>query len=98
MLRGTEDGHMLPHGVIVGIDTPRKPAPVFFEIFRQELHPMVRGCADLLPSAFKPHKGGFGISTGLFQAAGRVHGAGGNYPAWAISEPGLLHGSVEILH
>src|SRR5437899_824274 len=98
VLRRPEEDHLLPHGLVVGVDTPGKPAPVLFEIVRQEFYPMVRWGTDLLPRPFEPHKGSLGIAAGLLPARGGIHGTGGCNPVWAIGEPGLLHGAAEILH
>ena len=51
-LWGAEDRHMLRHGIIVGIHTACKAAPVFFEIVRQEFYLVVGRCADFLARPF----------------------------------------------
>src|SRR5262245_30620993 len=43
-----EEGHVLPHGIIVRVDAPGEAAPVLFEIVRQELDPVVRWGTYLL--------------------------------------------------
>src|SRR5262249_15823046 len=98
VIRRPEEDHLLPHGLIVSIDAPSKPAPILFEIVRQEFYPMVRGGPDLLPRPFEPHEGGLGIAASLLLAVRGIHGTGARDPVWTIGEPGLLHGAAEILY